>query len=142
MIERALSLTPWWCAVVAAGLKPIENRKWPTTFRGEFYLHASLGKPADQYEVLDFLMKSAGGRRLSKEAHDAALWLTGSNVTRGAIIGRARLVDCVTESDSPWFFGPYGFVLEDVQRMPVVMCRGMLGFWKVPADVLAKLEAA
>ena len=46
---KALSLTPWWAAIVAAGLKPVENRKWPTSFRGEFLIHASIGKnvPAD-----------------------------------------------------------------------------------------------
>lgn len=141
-IERALSLTPWWAAVVASGLKPVENRRWGTKFRGEFYLHASLGKPAHQYEVLDFLLKSNAAARIPSHTRSRALELAGGEVRRGGIIARATLVDCVTEYDSPWFFGPYGFVLENVQSVPFVKCAGALSFWKLPADVQAKIAEA
>lgn len=49
---------------------------------------------------------------------------------RGGIVGEATLVDCVTVSDSPWFFGPYGFVLEDVRPLPFRPYRGALGFFE------------
>lgn len=139
---KALSLTPWWAAIVAAGLKPVENRKWPTSFRGEFYLHASLGKAEHQYEVLEFLMTSR--QRLSPSDYVKARDIVdaGAGVRRGGIIGRATLVDCITASDSPWFFGPYGFVLENVRAVPFVACKGSLGFFGVPADVLAKIGEA
>lgn len=134
---KALSLTPWWAWIVANGHKPVENRKWNTKFRGEFLIHASIGKSSDWAEVRDFFAHVIP--RVSKESLDCFL---GSDVPRGAIVGRARLVDVVRESDSPWFFGPYGFVLEGVARTPIVPCKGALGFWTVPADVLAKIGEA
>jgi hypothetical protein len=50
---------------------------------------------------------------------------------RGAIIGEVDIVDCVTESQSPWFVGPYGFVLRNpaAYKEPIP-CRGMLGFFE------------
>lgn len=53
-----------------------------------------------------------------------------SELPRGAIVVTARIIDCITSSDSPWFAGRYGFVLRDVrpvQHIPVV---GALGFFK------------
>ncbi|PCI53899.1 MAG: hypothetical protein COB36_11720, partial [Alphaproteobacteria bacterium] len=47
----------------------------------------------------------------------------------GGIIGQATLVDCVDKSDSPWFFGRYGFVLENVKALPFRPCKGQLGFF-------------
>lgn len=37
---------------------------------------------------------------------------------------------CVTRSDSPWFFGRYGFVLADVRPVPFFPVKGALGFFK------------
>lgn len=60
-----------------------------------------------------------------------------ASLPRGGIVGRANLVDCVTKSDSPWFFGPYGFVLEDVSPLPFVPMKGELGIFEVPENVCA-----
>lgn len=51
----------------------------------------------------------------------------------------ARIVDCVTEMDSRWFFGRYGFVLRDAFPLPLVPCRGQLGFFNLePATVRSR----
>ena len=44
------------------------------------------------------------------------------------------LIDCVIDSDSPWFEGRFGFVLRDVQPVEFVPCKGALGFfdWREP----------
>ena len=47
----------------------------------------------------------------------------------GGIVGAAEIVDCVTRSDSPWFFGKFGFVLRNVKPLPFEPCRGQLGFF-------------
>ena len=36
----ALSFRQPWAWVVAKGIKPIENRNWPTEYRGLFLIHA------------------------------------------------------------------------------------------------------
>lgn len=56
-------------------------------------------------------------------------------IERGGFIGTAEIVDCVSRSDSPWFFGPYGFVLRNAEPIPFHPCRGALGFWRYPLEV-------
>lgn len=51
------------------------------------------------------------------------------HIERGGIVGQANLVDCVTESSSDWFDGPYGFLLEDAQPLPFQPCNGRLGIF-------------
>jgi hypothetical protein len=58
-----------------------------------------------------------------------------ADMDRGGIVGVARLVDCVTQSDSPWFVGPYGFVLDRAQPVPFALFGGRLGFFEVPGCV-------
>ena len=36
------------------------------------------------------------------------------------------------EHASPWFVGPYGFVLTDAKPLPFVPLTGQLGFFAVP----------
>jgi hypothetical protein len=47
----------------------------------------------------------------------------------GGIIGTVKIADCVRRSSSPWFFGPWGFVLEDPQPCDFIACPGALGFF-------------
>jgi hypothetical protein len=61
---------------------------------------------------------------------------------RGGIVGVARITDCVQAMESRWFFGRYGFVLSDAQPIPLVKCRGHLGFFYPSADVCQQVAAA
>jgi hypothetical protein len=36
---------------------------------------------------------------------------------RGGIIGIAEIVDCVAAHTSPWFEGPFGFVLRNARKL-------------------------
>jgi hypothetical protein len=51
------------------------------------------------------------------------------HIERGGIVGQVNVVDCVTESTSEWFSGPYGFVLEDAEPLPFQPCKGRLGIF-------------
>lgn len=95
---------PWAWRILNEG-KDVENRDWPTRFRGTFLIHASKGVDTEDRD----------------EVRAKAMPL-------GGIVGRADIVDCVTASDSKWFFGRYGFVLENVRPLPFIPCRGALGF--------------
>lgn len=48
---------------------------------------------------------------------------------RGGIVGSVEIVDCVRWCDSPWFGGPWGFVLRDPRPLPFYSCRGALRFF-------------
>lgn len=120
---RILSLKQPWAWAVASGKKRIENRTWSTRYRGPVFIHASmtLDRPA-----IDWL-REAGITPPSEFVH-------------GAVIAVAEIVDVVTAADAaafgPWFFGPYGFVLTNVRRLPrPVPERGRLGLAKASPEL-------
>jgi len=131
--ERALSIRqPWAWAILNAG-KRIENRPRRFNYRGPICLHASLYRPSadDQTwflstldDALDPLIEA-----LWNEWTDAQI-INFSLKHRGGIIGTAEIVDCVETSDDPWFFGPYGLVLENVQPVTFIPVKGALGLFK------------
>jgi hypothetical protein len=96
--------------------KDVENRDWPTKGRGWFIVHAGVSK---------------------SELDDDQIHLP-----RGGVVGMARIVDCVQQMDSRWFFGRYGFVLMDAFPLPLIPCRGQLGFFSLEPDVLDSVAAA
>ena len=122
---KAISIRqPWAWLIINAG-KDIENRSWPTRFRGRVMVHAAQGMTRQEYvDVEQFLATQHGGRILLPPADELA---------RGGILGSVEIVDCVSESSSPWFFGPYGFVLRNPAPLPFAPLRGRLGFFEVPA---------
>ena len=56
----------------------------------------------------------------------------------GGIVGAVTIVDCVTESDSPWFTGPYGWCLADPTPLPFIPYKGTLRFFDVPDGLLQR----
>lgn len=47
---KALSIRQPWAWLIVNGHKDIENRSWPTRFRGKFLVHASNGMTRSEYE--------------------------------------------------------------------------------------------
>lgn len=86
---KALSIRqPWAWAILHAG-KDIENRNWPTTFRGVFAIHAAKGMTEDEYDSFCY-----------HHPDTIACVPDYEEMTRGAIVAVAEIVDCVTNSDS------------------------------------------
>jgi hypothetical protein len=125
----ALSVRQPWAWAIIHGGKDIENRTWQAVNhglrqRGRIAIHASKGLTRDEYEgAADFMLS-----QMVACPEPAAL-------LRGGIIGTVEVVDVVSESDSPWFFGPRGLVLRDPQPCEFIPAIGALGYfeWK-PAD--------
>lgn len=55
---------------------------------------------------------------------------------RGRIIGSVEIIDCVDRSKSPWFEGPFGFVLKDPRPIEPFSCNGRLKFFDVYREEL------
>jgi hypothetical protein len=123
----ALSIRQPWAWLILNGGKDIENRDWPTKYRGRILVHAAKGMSSDEWgHAWDFAQGSgAGPKALERD-------LTFHTIERGGIVGSVEIVDCVTDSDSRWFVGKYGFVLRDPQPLPFTPWRGQLGFFDVP----------
>ena len=121
---KALSVKqPWAWAIIHAG-KNVENRPKLTHLRQPIAIHASQA-PARGWEEWY-------PRRAEKPPPRDEWFL-------GAIIGFVDLVDCVEESRSKWFGGPYGYILENPRPLvKPVYCMGALGFWDIPPEILRK----
>ncbi len=131
---KALSIRQPWATLIILGCKPVENRTWATGHRGATLIHASLGMTLDEYnDCLAFI------RSRESIAHFADLVPLPSELERGGIIGQARLVDCVKSHDSPFFTGPFGFVMRDPKVLPFRPWRGQLQFFEVPDEAPAQI---
>jgi hypothetical protein len=115
---KALSLKQPYAELILQGRKKVELRKWNTNFRGKFLIHAS--KIPDESAMSSFGFK---------------------NLPLGFIVGKAELVGVKEYKNSEEFetdknlhlasrdWGNFGFILENVERLEPIKCRGSLGFW-------------
>jgi hypothetical protein len=117
---KALSIRQPWAWLIVHGHKDVENRTWATNYRGPLLVHAGLTLDPDH-------------ARAAELAQEQGIALPATpELPRGAIVGRVRIVDCVDWHPSPWFQGPYAFVLEDAEPLEPVPFRGMLGLFNGP----------
>lgn len=157
---KAITLrAPWAWAVAHAG-KDIENRstRCPSLLGERIAIHAGAAPKTDAAHALhadDFL----------------AIWQVRGVLPNsgqmgpdfGCIVAVATVVGWATEQDrragvgsyvgvqfhphplgarSPWFTGPFGWLLHDVQALPdPVPARGKQGIWTLGADVEAAVLA-
>src|ERR1700674_1154257 len=111
----ALSLRePWLTAVLDLG-KRVENRRWNTSFRGRFLLHAAKAMTRAEYaDACDFIECEAG---LAPPPR--------SQLRSWGIVGAATIVDVIRPGAEPlrppegvnlawWMRDQFGFVLQDV----------------------------
>jgi hypothetical protein len=128
----ALSLKQPWAALVVAGLKTIEVRRWATNIRGRLFIHAA--------RVSDDRVE--GWARVNDDIRSLA-------ELTGGLIGAVELTACVRyrttrsfvadESNhlnvASWFQPPqmFGFCFRDATAMDFVQCRGHVRFFTVDA---------
>lgn len=142
---RAISLTwPWpyfMLELPEPHRKKIENRKpgfSHKSFRGECWVHATKPKSKAQfYDACEFAIRHGVPRDLLPPFASPLI---------GHIVGRWNVVDLLPPPDllclpDRWrMIGQVGFVVANARSVKPVRCHGALGFWRVPADVLAELE--
>ena len=129
---KALSIMQPWAWLIANGFKSVENRDWNTSFRGEFLIHAGKKADASGYEFI---------REYFPHIQIPTLYVGGG---MGGIVGVATLDHVVHEKDkrlltardAPWFFGEYGFILENAKPLPFTPLKGQLGFFEVKGEIL------
>jgi hypothetical protein len=117
---KALSIHQPWAWLIVNGYKDVENRKWWTDFRGQFLVHA--GK---QFDYDGYRWVRSNSRINMPEINKFEM---------GGIVGSAEIIACVTQYDSQWFFGPYGFVLKNARILKFVPLRGKLNFFNVEVE--------
>ena len=135
---KAISVKNPWAFLVCIGIKPIENRTWPTKFRGRVLIHAS-----GQLCNPEFTEEQE--RQIKRLMPVNDVWR--GNI-QGAIIGSVEIVDCVFNHESIWaergmitFLDKYGnvkdkpvynWVLKNpiMFETPIYNVKGKLSFWE------------
>lgn len=119
MKVKVLSIRQPWAWLIVSGHKPLENREWQCPYRGPLYIHAGKTMSLADYQNCESFMDSF--TKLELPAF--------GDLERGGIVGLARMNGCVDYSESPWFTGKFGFVMEDAKPLPFFKCNGMLGLF-------------
>ncbi len=129
---RAITVSQPFASLIASGEKWIENRTWPTVYRGKLAIHAGKGTQyLDRQQLRQY--------------------------PTGAVIAVAELVGCYSieqilanDADptmrklringSIWNWseaarhqhaeGPFCWILQNIQPIEPVQCRGSQGLWK------------
>jgi hypothetical protein len=117
---KAISIRQPWAWLIVNSYKDIENRDWTTRFRGRVLIHASKGMTKTEYSIAQDVADIIG---VNVPVFD--------QLDRGGIVGAVDIVGCVTNSQSPWFSGKYGFVLRNAEVLPFRQYKGALGFFEV-----------
>lgn len=161
---RAITLTQPWATLVAIGAKRIETRSWQTSYCGPLAIHAGASlKPVGGLQGLAEIVCSSPFWEVLTGAGYCGPHPRQPEL--GAIVAVATLAGCVPIGAPPtayalhdgltvksWPFteqerefgdytpGRWAWLLADVRRLPEpVPCKGALGLWTVPADVLERI---
>lgn len=120
--EVVKCLTVWqpWAWAIVAGYKDVENRSWPTPYRGHLLIHA--GK--NRSDMADWTLCDANRRVELVVPRDIAF---------GAVVGVVTLVDCTRDRKSAWHqHGQWGWYFEfPVAFAEAVPMRGQQGLFDV-----------
>ncbi len=133
---KALSVRQPWASMIAGGVKTIEVRSWPTTYRGELLIVASrkpkmLGLPVGQAIAIVQLVDCRQMRRADERAAiferyaGAYAWVLecARRISPFAVRGRLKLYDvsqCLDSGRLLEFFLPIGHLgLQPIQDRAV-----------------------
>lgn len=127
----ALSIRQPWAWLIVHGFKDIENRDWPTNFRGRLLVHAGQTMARRYYdEVCEELQQLGQGLGPCLLPPTMPAY---EDLPRGGFVGWTHVTDCCQHHPSPWKQdGSHGFVLRDSSPIPFVPFKGRLGFFNVP----------
>jgi hypothetical protein len=114
-----------WASLIITGVEDVENRTWPTRYRGRVLIHSSLRADDTSSEDIE--------RRFGVSL-PAELPLRG-------IVGITEIVDCVGPHTSRWYKPRHhAFVLANSRPLPFVKWKGALLLRNAPAALLELLN--
>lgn len=124
----ALSIRQPWAYLIIHAAKDVENRDWPTRLRGSVLIHAGKTMTQADYWACALFCSSLPDGVIPNDFEFPPF--DELKAQCGGIVGHMKIADCVTDHPSPWFCGPYGFVIEAAGTLPFTPCKGALGFFK------------
>lgn len=127
---KVLSIKEPFASLIMMGVKHIETRSFKTNYRGELYIHASLGT-----------------HKITSESRILNL-IDMNNLNNGFIISKCNIVDCIcmdeefienVKKNNPdeyicgdYSVGRYAWILSDVEVLKKrIPAKGKLGIWNL-----------
>ena len=147
---KTITIKNPWAYLICSNIKPIENRTWPTKYRGKVLVHASANPVKNFPNPLNV-------EQWNSLAPDQKLLLRSNTLPNSAIIGSVEIIDCVVNHESIWAekteIPSLGDVLEDIHYLgkamtpnpliynwvlanpvlfakPILNVKGKLSFWE------------
>lgn len=140
---RAISLWQPWATLISINHKRIETRPWSTEYRGWLAIHATKGDSKAEREAMAVCCQRPFFGSLTVGGFNNL-----NDIPHSSIVAIARLVDvqptlalgrCITQLERAlgnYKPGRYGFILDDIQRLPQpIPCGGNQQLW-IPSDVV------
>ena len=122
---KILNVRQPWASLIVSGAKDVENRTWPTRYRGVVIVHAS--------ERADDISDEQIERRFSVRMP--------AELPLGGIVGVTEIVDCVRPHPSKWYAaGHYAFVLANSRPLRFIRWKGQQGLRDAPTELLELLN--
>jgi hypothetical protein len=121
---KILSIRQPWASLIATGAKDVENRTWPTRYRGPVLIHASQRADA----VTSDEIERRFGVRLPP------------TLPVGGIVGLTEIIDCAKPHPSNWYApAHWAFVLANSRLLPFLKWKGALSLRDASAELLELL---
>lgn len=119
---KALTIGQPYAELIMSGEKTIENRSWPTAYRGPLAIHAGLSREWMKVAARDGVMPRG---------------MTENRLVFGALVGVVTLIGCVPVTQLPpslrgnvHAFGPWCWILRRPMRLLAPLPeRGRQGLW-------------
>lgn len=123
---KALTVKQPYATFIAEGIKEYEFRTWKTNYRGEFYIHAGLGKNLDSMRKFKELeLEYPSGMIIAKATLEECIEVD-DNFREILKIKNPKLYSHVI-NDKEW--KGYAFKLSNVEKINPIPAKGKLSFW-------------
>lgn len=102
---KTLTVKQPWASLIVHGIKDIENRTWPTKFRGRILIHSSANPVpfngrADGVKFTNQQIREIWNSDFNQPGHRYPDWM--SELPNGVLLGSVDIVDCVINHKSEW----------------------------------------
>jgi hypothetical protein len=129
---KALTISQPFASLISDGSKYIENRRWPTSYRGELAIHAGKGTQyLDKEELKEYATSCvvAVAKLAACVTLEVILAKAHSAERNNVIPGTSKT--WAEACEHPHAEGPWCWILEDVRPIEHVPMRGAQGLWNV-----------
>jgi len=130
---KAITIKQPWASLIIEGLKDVENRTWPTKFRGRVLVHASAAIDKNAIDRIS-LINDELAKKIKHE-------LICNKLPLGVIIGHVEIVSClchthhsINDTKSIWAEkDAWHWILANPTKiMEPIPAKGKLSFWDYP----------